>query len=228
MLSVLVYWLLTLALDPLDDLRTTPALNRDQLIELRMQQLNLDEPWYVAVLGLADRLHPRRLRGGLAHAANRSTTCSCGAVSTSIQLVFAATCIALFVGRHDRPGLSALRQYTTFDYAITFVSFVLFALPVFWVAVLLKQFLAIGFNDYLDNPTMNWPAVIGFSVVVGALLGRRIATEFKRQAIIFLAPLPSRDRLCPTSCSAAGCSDPRIGRDRRLPASASVRRSRSR
>ena len=32
--------------------------------------------------------------------------------------------------------LSALRQYTTFDYAITFVSFVLYALPIFWVAVL--------------------------------------------------------------------------------------------
>ena len=81
------------------------------------------------------------------------------AVATSIQLIFAATIISILTG--VTIGLiSALRQYTTFDYVITFISFLLYSLPVFWVAVLLKQFFAIGANDYIANPSINWVAVL--------------------------------------------------------------------
>lgn len=183
LLSILVYWLLTIAMDPLDDLRTSPALNRDELIQLRTQQLNLDLPawqrywmWLAAFVrgdfGMAWRTgqHVNDLLGG--------------AALTSIQLVFAATVLALILG--VTVGLlSALRQYTTFDYAITFVSFVLYALPIFWVAVLLKQYLAIGFNDYLGDPVMNWPVVIGISVVAGLFWAGAIGVGLQRQAIIF-------------------------------------------
>ena len=48
---------------------------------------------------------------------------------------------------------TALRQYSGYDYGVTFLSFLFFSLPIFWVAVLLKQFLAIGFNDFLESPT---------------------------------------------------------------------------
>jgi peptide/nickel transport system permease protein len=47
--------------------------------------------------------------------------------------------------------ISAVRQYTAFDYGTTFVSFLLFAMPVFWFAVLLKEFGAIRFNEWLQN-----------------------------------------------------------------------------
>ena len=47
---------------------------------------------------------------------------------------------------------TALRQYSGYDYGVTFLSFLFFSLPIFWVAVLLKQFLAIGFNDFLGEP----------------------------------------------------------------------------
>ncbi len=183
LLSVLVYWLLSVALDPLDDLRTNPAVNRDQLIEIRVMQLNLDQPWFVRYWDWLTSF----VRGDLGVAwrtGQQVNDLLGGAIATSVQLVFAATVIALLVG--VTIGLiSALRQYTTFDYAITFVSFVLFALPVFWVAVLLKQFLAIGVNDYLNNPTMNWPAVIGLSVVAGLFWAGAIATEFRRQLMVF-------------------------------------------
>ncbi len=182
-LSVLMYWLLDIALDPLDDLRTSPALNRDELIAIRVNQLHLDLPWYQRYwmwltsfvrgdFGMAWRTgqHVNDLLGG--------------AALTSIQLVFAATVIALILG--VTVGLlSALRQYTTFDYAITFVSFVLYALPIFWVAVLLKQYLAIGVNDYLNNPSMNWPAVIVVSVISGLFWAGAIGVGIRRQAIIF-------------------------------------------
>jgi len=183
LLSVLVYWLLTLALDPLDDLRSNPALNRDQLIAMRIEQLNLDAPWYERYWDWLTSF----IRGdfGVAWRTGQQVNdLLAGAVATSVQLVFAATCISLLVG--VTIGLiSALRQYTTFDYSITFVSFVLFALPVFWVAVLLKQFLAIGINDYLNDPTTNWPAVIGVSLVAGLFWAGAIATTFRRQLLVF-------------------------------------------
>ena len=81
--------------------------------------------------------------------------------------------------------ISALRQYTTFDYSITFVSFVLYSLPVFWVAVLLKQFLAIGFNDYLNNPTLNWGAAIAVSIVSGLFWTGALGGDRKRKLITF-------------------------------------------
>ena len=175
-LSFLMYGLLEFALDPLQDLRENPAINRDELIANRVRLLNLDVPWYqryflwlgnfvTGDFGIAWRtMQPV---GQLVQ----------GAILTSVQLVFAATIISILLG--VTIGLvSALRQYTTFDYAITFVSFLLYSLPIFWVAVLLKQFLAIGANDYLQNPTINWPLVIILSIVsglfwAGALGGRR-------------------------------------------------------
>ena len=184
-------------------------------MEIRTQQLNLDEPWYVRYWDWLTSF----IRGdfGVAWRSGQSVNdLLVGAVSTSIQLVFAATCIALFSG--VTIGLvSALRQYTTFDYAITFVSFVLFALPVFWVAVLLKQFVAIGFNDYLANPTMNWLAVIVLSVVFGLFWAGALATEFKRQAIIFGAATVTSIAVVSYAMLSGWVLDPQLGRDRRLP-----------
>ncbi len=89
-----------------------------------------------------------------------------GAVASTIQLVAAATVIAIILG--VMIGIvSALRQYSSFDYITIFLSFVLYSLPAFWVAVLLKQWGAIGFNDFLKDPSLS-PLVIA---VAGALAG---------------------------------------------------------
>ena len=107
-----------------------------------------------------------------------------GAIVPTVQLVLDATLIAIALG--VLVGIvSALRQYTTFDYAITFVSFVLYSLPVFWVAVLLKQFLAIGVNDFLNNPTVNWFWISVFSVVAGLFWAGALGGEFRRSLVIF-------------------------------------------
>jgi peptide/nickel transport system permease protein len=81
--------------------------------------------------------------------------------------------------------VSALRQYTGFDYSITFVSFVLYSLPVFWVAVLLKQFLAIGLNDFLADPSLNWKVVIAASALFGLFWMGAIGGSGRRRAIVF-------------------------------------------
>lgn len=71
-----------------------------------------------------------------------------GRIFTTLKLVLASSVLAVLIG--VAIGIvSALRQYSGFDYSITFVTFLFFSLPVFWVAVLLKELVAIQFNDFL-------------------------------------------------------------------------------
>lgn len=183
LLSVIVYFLLDIAMDPLDDLRQSTALNKAELIEARINMLRLDRPWYERYWAWLTAFAQGNL--GMAwRSGQRVNDLLVGAIATSVQLVFAATVLALVLG--VAVGLiSALRQYSSIDYAITFVSFVLFALPVFWVAVLLKQFLAIGMNDYLQDPQMNWPIVAGLAVVAGLFWGGALGTTRRRAVIGF-------------------------------------------
>ena len=43
--------------------------------------------------------------------------------------------------------LSAVRQYSAVDYSFTFAGFLFLSMPVFWLAALLKEFLAIKLNS---------------------------------------------------------------------------------
>lgn len=182
-LSVMMYGMLDLALDPLDDLRQSTQKNKAELIAARVRMLRLDEPWWVRYWDWLTSF----IRGdwGEAWRWGQPVNALLGdAIATSVQLVFSATIVAILLG--VTVGLiSALRQYTTFDYSITFVSFVLYSLPVFWVAVLLKQFLAIGFNDYLNNPTLNWGAAIAVSIVSGLFWTGALGGDRKRKLITF-------------------------------------------
>jgi len=184
-LSALMYFMLDLAMDPLDDLRTSTAPNKEQLLQARISQLGLNLPWWqrywlwlrnfvTGDFGIAWRTQQR---------VNEMLP---GAIATSVQLVLAATLIAIVLGVLVGV-ISALRQYTTFDYALTFVSFVLYALPVFWVAVLLKQFLAIGLNDYLNHPSANWVGLIITAVVSGLFWAGAIGGDRRRKLITFAA-----------------------------------------
>ena len=60
------------------------------------------------------------------------------AIPMTIRLVTIATLLAIVLGI-TFGVLSALRQYSRLDYTLTFISFLLFSLPIFWVAVLLKE-----------------------------------------------------------------------------------------
>lgn len=208
-LSVLMYFMLDLAMDPLDDLRASTAPNKEALIQGRISALNLDEPWFTRYLRWLGNLFQGDL--GMAWRSQQPVgRLLTGAIATSVQLITAATLIAIVLG--VLVGLiSALRQYTTFDYAITFVSFVLYSLPVFWVAVLLKQFLAIGFNDFLANPTVNWLAVVGVSVISGLFWAGALGGDLRRKlltaAIAFAATLATLGYLL----ASGWVEEPRVG-----------------
>jgi peptide/nickel transport system permease protein len=106
------------------------------------------------------------------------------ALPITVRLIFVATIVAIVLGI----GLgitSALRQYSRFDYGMTFFAFLLYSLPIFWVAVLLKQFLAIDFNDFLVSAQISLPWIIFASIAAGIFWAAIVSGTRKRVLMIF-------------------------------------------
>lgn len=161
----LMYLLVARAVDPLKDLRESTAPNKEQLIAGRIELLRLDESVITRFFSWAGHF----LTGdfGEAWQSGQDVGPLVGhAIGSTLQLVTAATLLSLVLG--VAVGIvSAIRQYSTFDYLIIFLSFLLYSLPSFWIAILLKQWGAIGYNDFLADPVVAWPVIIGFSVISG-------------------------------------------------------------
>lgn len=182
--TFVMYILVAASIDPLSDLRTSRSPNKAQLIANRIQQLDLDQPvleryfsWLKGVsgclVGSCDM--------GRDYGINQSVSSELqGAIVTTLQLVTAATLLAIMLG--VAVGVvSALRQYTGFDYSITFVSFLLYSLPVFWVAVLAKTFLAIDLNNFLDDPHLGASLIVGIALVLGLAVGAAVGGSWTRR-----------------------------------------------
>ncbi|MET0838841.1 MAG: ABC transporter permease, partial [Marmoricola sp.] len=179
-----------------EDLRTSTAPNNAQQSANRIAELRLDEPVIVRYLdwlqGATGCLYGNCDLGSNWKTNQAVTSLLKGAIGTTIQLVGVATILAILLG--VMVGLlSALRQYSGFDYSITFLSFLLYSLPVFWVAVLAKVFLAIDFNDFLGapDPKIAVPTIIVAAAFVGLVVSSAVAgkigTRLRNFAIAFAA-----------------------------------------
>jgi len=186
--TFIVYMLLAYALDPLEDLYASSAPNKEQLIEARIRDLNLDTPpavRWVLWLGGASRCVVGQCDLGRSWVTNENVIDMLStAIPSTVQLIAASTFLAIGLG--IVVGIaSALRQYTGFDYSVTFMSFVLYSLPSFWVAVLLKLWGAIGFNDFLRDPTLSAPTVVAIAVVGGLIWQALVAGDRRRRVTVF-------------------------------------------
>lgn len=175
--------------DPLEDLRTSTARNKDEQIARRVELLNLDvNPFlrYFIWLGGVLKLFIGQFDLGKNLNGQDVTSLVGAAVTSTLQLVTTATFVAITIG--ITVGiLTALRQYSRFDYSVTLTAFIFFSLPVFWVAILLKQYLAIAFNDFLQNPKLDWLVMAPIGIVsaffwVGVIQGTK-----KKLMIVFVA-----------------------------------------
>lgn len=184
--TLVMYVLVSIAIDPLEDLRTDTRPGAEARIAARTNLLDLDQPVLVRYLdwltGASRCLIGSCDLGTDWRTGTPTTELLSGAVTTTLQLVTIASVLAIMLGVFV--GIvSALRQYSGFDYGLTFVAFVLYSLPTFWVAVLLKQFLAIKFNDFLDEPTIAWwfyvLVVLASALVVMAAVGGDRAKRLK-------------------------------------------------
>ncbi len=192
--TYLMHILVAFSGDPLEELRLSAAPNKEALIEARTALLHLDvTPWpryFIWLVGFNDAtgFHGGVIFGDLGQSVTNASvnTLLAQAASSTIQLVTLSNLTAVLLG--IIVGITtALRQYSGYDYGVTFLSFLFFSLPIFWVAVLLKQFLAIGFNDFLEDPAIAWwiipiLAVISGLIWMSVIPRKRTATCSSRSA----------------------------------------------
>ncbi len=181
--SYVVYILAATSGDPLSDLRQSSAANKEQLIAARTALLNLNVPpylrYFVWVGGILKVFVGQISLGNSVN--GQPVTAQLGAaILVTLQLVLGATVLAVIVGL--AVGITtALRQYSTYDYASTFVAFLFFSLPIFWLAVMLKQFVAIGFNNFLANPVVGPVGTVVIALIIGvvgmAIVGGAVRTR---------------------------------------------------
>lgn len=186
--SYLVYILTAVSGDPLSDLRQSSLPNKQTLINQRIALLGLDVPPYLryflwlggALSGFAGNLNLGQTLTG-----QNVTDLLGSAAGTTLQLVTGALLIGIVVGV-TLGIVTALRQYSAFDYTVTFISFLFFSLPIFWIAVMLKQFGAIGFNNFLVDPKVSVIATIVLSLLSGVVWMGIIGGEGRRRLIVFV------------------------------------------
>jgi peptide/nickel transport system permease protein len=189
--SFLMYMMVAYSADPLADLRSSNSPNKVQLINARVELLDLNVPpplrWVFWLGGAAKCVIP------FANACDLGSTISNAqvidilpsALASTVQLVTVALLLAIVLG--VLIGIvTALRQYSGLDNTMTFVSFFLYSLPAFLVAVLLKEFIAIGFNNFLRDPVLGWVVLVVIGMVVGAVLQSLLGGAWRRRLTVFL------------------------------------------
>ncbi|MFJ2619010.1 ABC transporter permease [Glutamicibacter sp. NPDC087344] len=186
--SLLLYVLVINAGDPLADLRESNAENREYLMQQRTEYMNLNQPWYLRYLtwlGGVSKCFVGSCDLGRNINGIEVTDLLANAASSTLRLVLLATVIAAVLGI-GIGVLTAVRQYSGLDYIVTFLTFLFFSLPVFWAAVLLKEYMAIGYNNWLENPQISLGTSILIGVVVALILQMLLAGSIKRRGITFL------------------------------------------
>ncbi|MFF0909966.1 ABC transporter permease [Microbacterium enclense] len=188
--SFIMYVLAANSGDPLMDLSESTAANRDQLIAARVAALDLDVPpplrYFLWLGGAASCLIPFAGSCDLGLTISNAPVLEIlpTAVVSTLQLVTASFVLAIVLGIVVGV-VSALRQYSGFDFGITLLSFFLFSLPSFLVAVLLKEFLALGFNNFLQSATAIPVWLIALLAVIAAVVWQAmIGGDTRRRLIV--------------------------------------------
>jgi peptide/nickel transport system permease protein len=190
--SFIVYIMMANAGDPLAwTIEITNPVQRQQVIKSITDDLNLDlHPvlryfaWLGDVLTGDFGLSARTQQPVIDELKTR--------VPMTLKLVGFATVLSILIG--TAVGIvTALRQYSGFDYITTFFTFVFFSLPVFWVAVILKGVGGISFNDWLRDGAHFAPwfiALLGIAAtalafsITGGRLRRRVPIALGMGALV--------------------------------------------
>lgn len=154
--SVFAFLLAINSGDPLGDLRLRPnvpqAVIRAKEIELHLNDSIPGRYWFWMSHVLRGNFGLNNDGLPVRHIVWTHLLVTARLVSLAIVV---AVILAVIVG-----VVSAVKQYSLTDHASTFVSFLLYSLPLFWFAALLKEFLAIKLNNILGH---QWIFTIGDS-----------------------------------------------------------------
>jgi peptide/nickel transport system permease protein len=133
--SFLVFTMVSLAGDPLSELRTNPLLSKET-IERQAEEKHLNDPIPVRYVFWVKEAATDKF--GTPLLVNEPIWDDITRVIPhTLSLVLAAELLSLTFG--VAIGIySAIRQYSVFDYAATTFSFLGFAMPVFWLALMMQ------------------------------------------------------------------------------------------
>jgi peptide/nickel transport system permease protein len=185
--SFIIYLLIAYSGDPLAQIKASNSPAKEEQLRQRTEMLNLNVPpalRYFIWLGGASKCFIGQCDLGRTIQNQPVTQALAEAVPATLRLLTGATIIAIVVGI-SIGVITALRQYSVLDYSMTFVSFLFFSLPVFWVAVLLKQYGAIGFNDFLATSVIPPDVIVVLSLVSGVVWAVIISGSWRRRWITF-------------------------------------------
>jgi len=190
--TAVMFFLTAASGDPLADLAELRGPDKESRIAARTEALHLDVPIAGRYLLWLQEVGRCIIPGGdactlgLDRAGNPVLPQLLTAMDATFRLVLAATLIALAIG--VIAGIAtALRQYSVFDYSTTFVAFLCFSLPVFWVSTLLKQYVAIELNSWLADPKLEYLGIVLIGVLAGLIWMVVIGGSGKQRAVVFAA-----------------------------------------
>lgn len=134
--SVLIFFSMSAIGDPLAQLRVNPLLS-ERTVELVRERKHLDESLPVQYVYWVNDVVTNQFGSPLLQPGNRISEDLKRVVPHTLQLIVLSEIIALLFG--IAIGVyAAIRQYSVFDYAATTFSFLGFAMPVFWLALMLQ------------------------------------------------------------------------------------------
>jgi ABC-type dipeptide/oligopeptide/nickel transport system permease component len=134
--SALIFFSVTAIGDPLAELRVNPLLSKVTVQRIE-ERKHLNDPIAVQYAYWLKDAVTNQFGTPLLQPGSRIWNDLKRVIPHTLQLVLLSELIALLVGI----GIgvySALRQYSVFDYAATTFSFLGFAMPVFWLALMLQ------------------------------------------------------------------------------------------
>ena len=142
--SFLVFALCAASFDPLAKFRQRQPPPSQQYLDGVAHQLGVDQPFFIRywnwLTGVVHGDFGKNIAGNPVTDQLWTRVAVTGRMI--ILAVFLAVILAIVVG-----VLGAVRQYKFGDYATTTLAYVLIALPAFWFATLLKQYLAVELNQ---------------------------------------------------------------------------------
>lgn len=184
--SFIMYNLAAIAGNPLQDLQSSNSPNRDQLIAARTaaQHLDVIPPlrWGIWITGVG-KCVIGQCDLGTTFSNQPVAELLPQAVGSTIQLVTFSFILAIVFGI-GLGVVTALRVYSGFDYSITLVSFFLYSLPSFLMAVLLKSFIALDYNNFLVDPKIPPVTLVLIAVIVGLVIQLIVGGVLKRRLVV--------------------------------------------
>ncbi|MFZ5992738.1 MAG: ABC transporter permease [Deinococcota bacterium] len=185
--SVVIYALLALQPgDPLDELkRNNPRITAEQLEQLR-RAYGLDQPIYIRYFKWLGRAVQGDLGQSRTYGLPAGEYIFGQRLPKTLLLSGLAFVLALVVA--IPVGIfSAVRQYTAADYAITFISFLGFSIPIFFLGILLLYFFAVVMPENLRLPTGGVPPYLPSDIGNTVSLGEYIVVWIRHLILPVLA-----------------------------------------